>query len=391
MTQADVLIIGGGLSGLVCAHDCQQNGLRAHILEANETVGGRVRSDHIEGVVCDRGFQVFLPAYPTASAVFKPLGIDWKAYPKSAVIHDGDNQQWFGAPFTSGIGEKLRLTPRDYWHFFRDVSAGLQNSKCTGTVPTHTHLNRYSKTVSDQFLKPFFSSVFLDPELHAPASLFQYYLSLFVRGGVAVPSHGMGEITQRLAAQLNPDTLQTHMPVTRISKAGGIWKVETETGSFLAPIIVMATAHHHACALLQELPRPTRALPVSTHYFLTDTIPDTLGPLTLFPNGTNCHHVAIPTRVAPNYTPDHRHLIMATTYGTDTVSAEAVLDELARYTQTQHWRWIHHVKLAHSLPDSHAIKHPDPTCILAGDWTALPSIEGACRSGKLAAQAIGVT
>ncbi len=388
MSTADVLVVGAGLSGLVCAQACQQKGLRVHVLEASQCVGGRVQSDTINGAICDHGFQVFLPAYPTARTLVKPLNINWKAYPKTAIIH-GEKTQWFGPPFSSGIGEKLPLTPGDYWQLLRDTAAGFRHSQSNQSLSTDVHLRHYSSTVEQQFLRPFFASVFLDPELQAPAHLFQYYLSLFLRGGVAIPSGGMGEISQRLASQLLPDTLRLNTPVAAIKKTHGYWHAETPSGLFSSPIIVIATAHHHACELFPELAPASRALPVSTHYFLTDTVPDTFGPLTLFPSGNQCHHVAIPTQVAPEYTADHRHLIMATTYGTDTVSADAIKDELGAYTCTKHWAWIHHIGLAHSLPEVRAKLSTDPSCIFAGDWTTFPSIEGACQSGISAAQGVG--
>ena len=62
----DVLIIGGGLAGLCCALRLQQGGLSFQVLEASDGVGGRVRTDKVEGFLLDRGFQVLLTAYPEA-------------------------------------------------------------------------------------------------------------------------------------------------------------------------------------------------------------------------------------------------------------------------------------------------------------------------------------
>ncbi len=56
----DVLIVGAGLAGLCCARRLHQDGTRFLILEASEGVGGRIRTDMVEGYRLDRGFQVFL-------------------------------------------------------------------------------------------------------------------------------------------------------------------------------------------------------------------------------------------------------------------------------------------------------------------------------------------
>ena len=64
--RADVAIVGGGLAGLSCALTLRQQGIEAQIIEASDEVGGRVRTDHVDGFQLDRGFQVLLTAYPAA-------------------------------------------------------------------------------------------------------------------------------------------------------------------------------------------------------------------------------------------------------------------------------------------------------------------------------------
>ena len=59
-----VVIIGAGLAGLTCARHLQRNNLPVLVLEATDAVGGRVRSDHVDGFTLDRGFQVLFDAYP---------------------------------------------------------------------------------------------------------------------------------------------------------------------------------------------------------------------------------------------------------------------------------------------------------------------------------------
>lgn len=64
----DVVVVGAGLAGLACAHDLSALGLRVRVLEAGDRVGGRMRTDRVEGCVVDRGFQVFNTAYPQVGA-----------------------------------------------------------------------------------------------------------------------------------------------------------------------------------------------------------------------------------------------------------------------------------------------------------------------------------
>jgi NADPH-dependent 2,4-dienoyl-CoA reductase/sulfur reductase-like enzyme len=56
--DADVIIIGAGLSGLSCGLRLQQAGIKPILLDAADRPGGRIASDHREGFLLDRGFQV---------------------------------------------------------------------------------------------------------------------------------------------------------------------------------------------------------------------------------------------------------------------------------------------------------------------------------------------
>ena len=63
-SQCDVVIVGAGLAGLSAAREIQRHGLSVIVLEASDAVGGRVRTDIVDGFQLDRGFQVMLTAYP---------------------------------------------------------------------------------------------------------------------------------------------------------------------------------------------------------------------------------------------------------------------------------------------------------------------------------------
>jgi len=62
----DVLVVGAGLAGLNAARLLHEAGLDVLVLEREPQVGGRVRTDTVDGFTLDHGFQLLNPAYPAA-------------------------------------------------------------------------------------------------------------------------------------------------------------------------------------------------------------------------------------------------------------------------------------------------------------------------------------
>ena len=84
--HADVVIVGAGLAGLVAARTLGLNGIDSVILEASDGVGGRVRSDVVDGFVLDRGFQVLLTGYPEIHRHLDIAALDLRAFEPGAPV-----------------------------------------------------------------------------------------------------------------------------------------------------------------------------------------------------------------------------------------------------------------------------------------------------------------
>src|ERR1700722_11772186 len=94
---AQVVIIGAGLAGLAAAHRLCAAGLDVIVLEAGDAPGGRVRTDRRDGLLLDRGFQVFKPAYPAAT-IFDLPALDLKAFHAGVVVVLDDERYRLGDP-----------------------------------------------------------------------------------------------------------------------------------------------------------------------------------------------------------------------------------------------------------------------------------------------------
>ena len=99
--DADADVIGAGLAGLSCAHHLCERGAEVVLLEASDAVGGRVRTDRVEGFLLDRGFQVLLTSYLDAARLLDYAELDLRElYPGALVWADG--QLYRAAGLSSG-------------------------------------------------------------------------------------------------------------------------------------------------------------------------------------------------------------------------------------------------------------------------------------------------
>ena len=55
MNDFSTVIIGGGISGLTCAKYLNEKVCSFMLLEGSDTLGGRVRTDKVDGFTLDRG------------------------------------------------------------------------------------------------------------------------------------------------------------------------------------------------------------------------------------------------------------------------------------------------------------------------------------------------
>ena len=64
MPNKPIIVIGGGIAGLTAALELQRSGKEVVLLEKSDSIGGRMKTETVNGFKLDKGFQVMLTAYP---------------------------------------------------------------------------------------------------------------------------------------------------------------------------------------------------------------------------------------------------------------------------------------------------------------------------------------
>lgn len=78
--RADVIVVGAGLAGLCAALHLLEAGVQVEVLEASDDVGGRVRTNAVDGLRLDRGFQLYNPAYPESRRMLDHAALGLRPY-----------------------------------------------------------------------------------------------------------------------------------------------------------------------------------------------------------------------------------------------------------------------------------------------------------------------
>ncbi len=91
--MASIAIVGGGVSGLVCAWRLRRAGHEVEVLERESEAGGRMRSERRDGFVIERGASCSVPGDRNLHAVAGALGLGARLRPlarsSDAILRDG--------------------------------------------------------------------------------------------------------------------------------------------------------------------------------------------------------------------------------------------------------------------------------------------------------------
>ena len=406
----DVAVIGSGLAGLACACQLSALGYSCQVLEASDGVGGRARSDVVDGFVLDRGFQVMLTAYPEAQRQLNYGALQLLPFAPGALVRFEGRFRSVVDPWrrpaavlsglVSPIGslrDKLKIANLRR----RVTKPSLEELFQSDEVPTIDFLREYgfSPKMIERFFRPFFSGIFLERELQTSSHIFEFVFRMFSLGNAVLPAAGMGAIAQQLASRLPEGCVRLHQKAVKIAGNSVILASGEEVS---AKTIVVATDNASAAQLLPEIIRlPSRS--TTCFYFAAEKAPIPEPILVLNGEGRGpVNNLCVPSMVAPSYAPAGSHLVSVSAIGKPSHTPERlrseVLSQLSDWfgKQVDGWRplrsyWIPDA-LPEQLPASGGIGPRDslvrPGLYICGDHRDTASINGALLSVRRTAEAI---
>ncbi|NRB73017.1 MAG: FAD-dependent oxidoreductase [Verrucomicrobiales bacterium] len=417
----DVAVIGAGLAGLACAVKLHEAGRRVEVFEASDGVGGRVRTDRVEGFLLDRGFQVYLDAYPEAGALLDLKALDLRPFTPGALVWKGGKLRSLRDVFrnpASLVSSALApvgnlrdkcLVAKLRFSLLRKPLDHIWAAPETSTLD-YLRAFGFSEQFIDDFFRSFYGGIFLEDQLTTSSRLFEFTFKMFTTGSATLPQNGMRAIPEQLAARLPDAAIHLHSPVTSVTgdhftladrsgaKAGDDVRIENEADTrHRATAIVLATDASTTARLLGHSSQP-RWNRTSCLYFAADEAPLDEPIIALRGDREGLiHNLCVPSRVAPGYAPEGQSLISISVIGdhdTDATLTEAVERELVDWFGEAAKAWTHlrteHLPRALPIdPPGHAAGNRREQGVwICGDHTRSGSIEGAIQSGLEAAAGI---
>ncbi|MEM9607572.1 MAG: NAD(P)/FAD-dependent oxidoreductase [Actinomycetota bacterium] len=406
--DTDVVVIGAGLAGLACARSLRDAGVECVVLEASDGVGGRVRTDLIDGHRVDRGFQILLTGYPEVARHVDVDALDLRTFSPGALVRVGGEFHRLADPLREPRellssarapigtwGDRLRAAKLAIDLRRTDVPDLMRGDERS----TLAELERRGfGPMIDRFWRPLFAGIQLDPELEVTSRRFGVILKMLLEGDSAVPARGMGELSAAVAAPLDDGVVRLDSPVDRLDGTTAV----LAGGERVAGARLVVATEGPAAARLLGIDEPG-SRPVGCVWFSAPGAPVEGRAIVLDGDGTGpVRNLAPMSNVSSEYAPPGRSLLAAAV--PSPLGGPDGLDDLVAPVRAQLRSWfggevdawdvLRVDRIAHGHPDQRP-----PTTLkrsvslgdgryVCGDHRDTPSINGALFSGRRCGAAV---
>ncbi|XP_047950984.1 15-cis-phytoene desaturase, chloroplastic/chromoplastic isoform X1 [Salvia hispanica] len=421
--KTGVIVIGAGLAGLAAATHLQAENIPFLLLEASDAVGGRVRTDFVDGFTLDRGFQIFITAYPEARKLLDYDALDLQRFYSGAKVffggrfhtvadprrHFSDSLQSLANPIGSLIDKFLIaltiirvLSKSDFDILTADEVETIELLRSTG----------YSDSILDRFFRPFFGGIFFDRELETTSRLFDFVFKCLALGDNTLPRNGIAAIPEQLAAKLNPSSIVLNSRVISIDHESGEGVVvNLQSGESLRSDlgVILAIEEFEAAKVVTgktEAKLPARS--TICLYFSVDEDKVPVKEPVLLLNGSGrgiVNNMFFASNVAPSYAPAGKALVSVSLIGVysgvgEEELVERVVKELSDWFGEEAVGWWNYLRMyrvefaqPNQRPPTNLLKEARVRVkggglYVCGDYVTHATFDGALLSGRRAVEAL---
>jgi phytoene dehydrogenase-like protein len=396
-SRVDVVIVGAGLAGLAAARYLHAKSFGVAVLESQDDVGGRVRTDVVDGFRLDRGFQILLTAYPELRRQVDLAALEIQTFDPGAMVMVRGRAHAVSDPFRAprtlvgtarapigSLSDKVRIALLRARTLRGDPRELLRGQD----LPTVVALRRagFSQTMIDRFFRPLFGGIQLDPSLHTSRRMFDIIFRSLGAGDAGVPRLGMGALPRQMADRL-PGLIH---PNTRVASIDGRSVVTADGRRIEGRAVIVATDLPSARDLVPLRERDSRR--AGAVYFAADRAPSRSKMVVLDGSGKGpVLNAAILSNVAPSYAPAGKHLIVAALPDIVEGDLEAMSRAQLRTwwgPQVDAWRHLRTYRIAHAGVEQRPPFSPKRNIALGngvficGDHRDTGSLQGALFSGR---------
>ena len=405
----DVVIIGAGASGLVCAHHLDKAGLNVLCLERDSRPGGRLQTDEVKGFKLDRGFQVLLTAYEEVNRYLHLDSLKLGHFEPGAYVHTKNRTITVEDPMrhrsallrmllssVGTIGDKVRL-----WRLVREVvEKNDEDLFAASDLTTQQFLEAkgFSIKIIEHFFRPFFGGIFLENELTTSASQFLFVFKKFSMGFASVPAEGMQAVANHLKNSCRRVEFRFNTAVKKIADQK-IWLENGESIGYKK--LAVACNPESLFPTMQN--DATNWNSTSTLYFESTRSPLARQMLALNSNNFNAiNNWCVLSDVQPALAPSGKHLLCVSLRGNPDVHDNTLIQQVSNELQilsglkSDEFSFLKLYRIPEALPSSKHVLYTMPytqckltdNVYLAGDYLLNPSLDAALRSGRNCATAI---
>jgi hypothetical protein len=367
------VVIGGGLAGLSAALTLQEAGESVELFEASDSVGGRVRSDFIDGYILDRGFQLINAGYPELKRLGVISEIDFRKVDRAIDVV---------TPFgVTSIGDPRSHPLQGLRSPLGSLLEKIAVLKFVGERPNGSISLRDALLASgtgnfyENLLKPFLRGVLLTELEKVDSAYGRDLIKSFIAGDSGLPSAGVGTLSEAIAARI--ETIHLNAPVESLEQ-------------FAGKRIILATDAHTSAKLLDQKIDIECADSYTWYHSIPTGLISSKRLRITSAESPLVNSIAI-SNVVSQYAPEGKTLISSTSL--TPISDDAAAIEIAKFwgIPSNELELVKRYEIRNSLPifspgrTGVASAHVHGDIYRAGDYLTAGSQNGALLSGRLAA------